>query len=205
VFASPWAWSNAIHQFWGRVKGSPRLPFLLPYHRRNLDAIFFQSEHAPNRESRLVLSYRKDEFGMPRLEPRVAFSRIDTETVVQFFSILDHSLRELDLGRVEYAEPELRAYLGHLMRNYCSHAHHVGTTRMAADPRDGVVDADCRVHGIHNLYIAGSSVFATSGHANPTLTLLALTLRLADCLLAAHRKGNQPARVGAAFHDQSVS
>jgi len=58
--------------------------------------------------------------------------------------------------------------------------HHMGTTRMADDPRLGVVDAQCRVHGVANLYIAGSSVFPTCGFANPTLTIVALALRLAD-------------------------
>jgi choline dehydrogenase-like flavoprotein len=60
--------------------------------------------------------------------------------------------------------------------------HHMGTTRMHADPRQGVVDPDGRVHGVANLHIAGSSVFPTSGIANPTLTLLALALRLSDHL-----------------------
>jgi choline dehydrogenase-like flavoprotein len=58
--------------------------------------------------------------------------------------------------------------------------HHMGTTRMADDSRQGVVDRNCQVHGIGNFYIAGSSVFPTSGYANPTLTLVALALRLAD-------------------------
>ncbi|MBI2255268.1 MAG: GMC family oxidoreductase [Proteobacteria bacterium] len=58
--------------------------------------------------------------------------------------------------------------------------HHVGTTRMAIDPKQGVVDADARVHGLGNLYVAGSSVFPTGGPVNPTLTIVALTLRLAD-------------------------
>ena len=56
--------------------------------------------------------------------------------------------------------------------------HHMGTTRMAASPREGVVDADCRVHGTTNLFVAGSSVFPTTGNANPTLTIVALALRL---------------------------
>jgi choline dehydrogenase-like flavoprotein len=55
----------------------------------------------------------------------------------------------------------------------------MGTTRMSSDPTRGVVDADCRVHGYANLYIAGSSVFPTSGWANPTLTIIALAHRLA--------------------------
>jgi choline dehydrogenase-like flavoprotein len=62
--------------------------------------------------------------------------------------------------------------------------HHIGTTRMAEDPARGVVDAHCRVHGIENLYVAGSSVFPTAGTANPTLTLTALALRLADRIRA---------------------
>lgn len=60
--------------------------------------------------------------------------------------------------------------------------HHMGTTRMHADPKRGVVDGDCRMHGIENLHVAGSSVFPTSGTANPTLTILALAFRLADRL-----------------------
>ncbi len=60
--------------------------------------------------------------------------------------------------------------------------HHLGTTRMSADPKSGVVDADSKVHGVANLYVAGSSVFPTYGSSNPTLNLVALTLRLADHL-----------------------
>jgi choline dehydrogenase-like flavoprotein len=56
----------------------------------------------------------------------------------------------------------------------------MGTTRMHADPSQGVVDANCRVHGIGNLYVAGSAVYPTAGSANPTLTLVALSLRLSD-------------------------
>jgi choline dehydrogenase-like flavoprotein len=60
--------------------------------------------------------------------------------------------------------------------------HHMGTTRMHDDPRQGVVDANCRVHDLANLYVAGSSVFPTGGVANPTLTNVALAIRLADHL-----------------------
>jgi choline dehydrogenase-like flavoprotein len=60
--------------------------------------------------------------------------------------------------------------------------HHMGTTRMSADPKQGVVDADCKVHGVANLYVAGSSVFPTYGASNPTMNLVALTLRLATHL-----------------------
>ena len=67
--------------------------------------------------------------------------------------------------------------------------HHMGTTRMHVNPKRGVVDSDGRVHGIANLYIAGSSVFPTSGHANPTFTIVVLALRLADHLKAEFSAG----------------
>jgi len=60
--------------------------------------------------------------------------------------------------------------------------HHMGSTRMSTNPREGVVDENCRVHGIPNLYVAGSAVFPTGGVANPTLTLVAMSLRLSDHL-----------------------
>jgi choline dehydrogenase-like flavoprotein len=58
--------------------------------------------------------------------------------------------------------------------------HIIGTTRMSNDPRLGVVNSDCQVHGVMGLYVAGASVFPTSGHANPTLMILSLAIRLAD-------------------------
>jgi choline dehydrogenase-like flavoprotein len=68
--------------------------------------------------------------------------------------------------------------------------HHMGTTRMHVDPKQGVVDPDCRVHGVGNLFIAGSSVFPTGGYANPTLTIVALAIRLADHLKSAFKAGS---------------
>jgi choline dehydrogenase-like flavoprotein len=65
---------------------------------------------------------------------------------------------------------------------YTDASHHMGTTRMSAHPDQGIVDTECRLHGIANLYLAGSSVFPSGGHANPTLTIVALALRLADHL-----------------------
>jgi choline dehydrogenase-like flavoprotein len=66
--------------------------------------------------------------------------------------------------------------------------HPMGTTRMSDDPATGVVDGNCRVHGVDGLFVAGGSVIPTSGHANPTLMMLALTLRLADHLLSGRRR-----------------
>ena len=91
--------------------------------------------------------------------------------------ILDAALHAAGIGRVQFMlGDEHPAAL--LEGNF----HHLGATRMHAEASKGVVDADCRVHGIRNLYVAGSSVFPTYGCSNPTLTVVALALRLADHL-----------------------
>ena len=82
-------------------------------------------------------------------------------------------------GTFHYDEEQLRAKLAEESVTFNSNAHHIGTTRMSDDPARGVVDRHCRVHTVDNLHVAGGSVFPTSSHANPTLTLVTLTLRLA--------------------------
>jgi choline dehydrogenase-like flavoprotein len=96
---------------------------------------------------------------------------------------LGAEVARLNLGRVRLADWLLDGSSA-LPSDVRGGFHHMGTTRMAADPKDGVVDADCRVHGIENLFVAGSSVFATGGCANPTLTIVALALRLSNHLKA---------------------
>jgi choline dehydrogenase-like flavoprotein len=100
--------------------------------------------------------------------------------------VVDTALRTAGIGRVEML-------LGdeHPAALFEGNFHHLGATRMHPDPNLGVVDADCRVHGLRNLYVAGSSVFPTYGCSNPTLTVVALALRLAD-----HLKQRLTARSG---------
>jgi choline dehydrogenase-like flavoprotein len=95
----------------------------------------------------------------------------------------------LDVGRIRLNELLLED-VERWSENLSWFGHHMGTTRMSETPRTGVVDADCRVHGMANLYIASSAVFPTSGFANPTLTILALSLRLADRLKS--QRGRNP-------------
>jgi choline dehydrogenase-like flavoprotein len=146
-----------------------------------------RAEQAPNPASRLVLSDERDAFGLPRVALDWRFSEIDKRSLSVMMSALDSELQRLSLGRAEpspwLAEEEIPWEIDPLISNHpIGGYHHMGTTRMAANPREGVVDADCRVHGLGNLYIAGSSVFPTGGWANPTLTILALALRLGDHL-----------------------
>lgn len=134
-------------------------------------------EQAPNRESRVVLGPDKDRLGCPRVVLHWRLGALDKRTAHRAHEILAEDLERSGIGRLASAigreiDPWPSALRGG--------RHHMGTTRMHADPRRGVVDADGRVHGIANVYVAGSSVFPTVGSANPTLTIVALALRLAD-------------------------
>jgi choline dehydrogenase-like flavoprotein len=159
-----------------------RLPFVLPPQKNNDFFLFYQTEHAPNPESRVVLHAERDPLGMPRLEARIAFGELDIETVLRTHRLMKRQFEKSGTGELLYDEEALRAKLADDIRHFNSSAHQIGTTRMSADPQDGVVDANCRVHGVDNFFVAGTSVFPTSGHANPTLMLVALALRLADHL-----------------------
>jgi choline dehydrogenase-like flavoprotein len=147
-----------------------------------------RAEQAPNPASRVLLSDERDAFGLPRIALDWRFLDVDKRSLQVLMGALDRELRRLSLGRAEasaWLEEGGTAWeVDPLISNHpVGGYHHMGTTRMAVSPRDGVVDPDCRVHGLGNLYIAGSSVFPTSGWANPTLTILALTLRLGDHLI----------------------
>jgi len=130
-------------------------------------------EQAPNPASRLTLTSDRDRFGMPKPCLNWRVGEPEQRSARRTLQVLDSVLRRKRLG--ELIDSEQAPEFGDA-------AHPMGTTRMSSDPRAGVVNADCRVHGIENLYMAGSSVFATGGYANPTLTIVALALRLADHL-----------------------
>jgi choline dehydrogenase-like flavoprotein len=160
-----------------------RLPTVLPPRKANHFPLFYQTEHAPLRESRVLLDHSSvDDFGMPRLEARIRFSEVDYRTIRTFVSLFKERMKESDLGTFHLSEAE-EEFLAHPERKrFNSNAHNIGTTRMAVTPETGVVDVNCKVHGVENLFVAGASVFPTSSHANPTLMLIALALRLADYL-----------------------
>lgn len=158
-----------------------RLPILLPRKTdlNNRFGLCYQTEHAPNADSRIVLHTERDALGVPRVEVRIAFSDLDVRTVVTTHALIKKQFRESGTGELIYNEKTLAGDVLDKLRSFDSAAHHAGTTRMSADQRNGVVDKNCRVHGTQNLFVAGSSVFPTSSHANPTLTIVTLALRLA--------------------------
>ena len=135
------------------------------------------SEQLPDPARRVQLGTRRDWLGVPisRVDWRVGELEARSQAVLAE-SIAEEFAR-LGLPRIHLADwVRQRDYL---RGDFADGCHPSGTTRMAEDPRHGVVDADCRVHGVHGLFVAGSSVFPTGGHANPTLMIVALAVRLA--------------------------
>jgi choline dehydrogenase-like flavoprotein len=135
-------------------------------------------EQTPNRDSRVTLDERsKDRFGHFRINVDWRLAAQDVKTIVALAEEIGKAIAEQNHGRFRIADEILA---GAPVPGF--HCHQMGTTRMSADPKFGVVDGNCRVHGAKNLYIAGSSVFPTGGGANPTTTVVALALRLGEHL-----------------------
>jgi choline dehydrogenase-like flavoprotein len=137
--------------------------------------LHFMAEQSPNPDSRITLSDRKDPFGqrMARLDWRT--TEEDWHSIVRTEQIIDRCLQSSGIGRVRgtLSDPSVHPQVS-------GQWHHLGTTRMHDDPKQGVVDATGRVHALGNLHLTGGSVFTTGGYANPTLTIVALAHRLAD-------------------------
>jgi choline dehydrogenase-like flavoprotein len=150
---------------WSRLRGKPR--------RFAAFELLLNLEQAPDPDNRVVLDTDCDRFGLPRPVLHWRWRARDQANLVRLRALVADELERHGLGRVEVDADGIPDPNAH---------HHMGTTRMHQDPRQGVVDAHGRVHGLSNLYVAGSSVFPTSGFANPTLTIVALSLRLADDL-----------------------
>jgi choline dehydrogenase-like flavoprotein len=148
-------------------------------------------EQEPNPESRVTLSTERDALDVPRAELHWQLSRLDRESIIRSIGLLGAELGKARIGRMQVgavARPVFVATsldpkdLADLDFGTGTGFHHMGTARMSADPARGVVDADCRVHSVANLYLGGSAVFPTSGSSPPTFTITALALRLADHL-----------------------
>ncbi len=147
-------------------------------------------EQAPDPDSRVTLGEGEDALGLPPLVVDWRISELDRHSVATFSRILAEEAGRIGLGRARL-EPWV-ADTDLPMPPHSNSAHHLGTTRMSADPATGVVDTDGRVHGIDNLYIAGSSIFPTGGSVHPTLNLVALTVRLAAHLHRRSEAGEYP-------------
>jgi choline dehydrogenase-like flavoprotein len=148
------------------------------------------AEQKPDRESRITLSNNLDRLGIPMAKAKWRIQDDERRTIIRLAHLVRHSF-----GQAGLPEPVLEPWVmdgrpedGVII----DMAHTMGTTRMSDNPQCGVVDRDCRVHNVDGLFIAGSSVFPTSGHANPTLMICTLAIRLADTIKSNLRR---PTRV----------
>jgi choline dehydrogenase-like flavoprotein len=136
-------------------------------------------EQVPNPDSRVTLSPQKDLLGLNKAALDWRLSEIDKLGIARAQTVIAAEVGRSGFGRMRIELPDEEAIL---LERATPGSHHMGTTRMDSNPREGVVDTNCRVHGLSNLFIAGSSVFPCCGYANPTLTIVALALRLGDHL-----------------------
>jgi choline dehydrogenase-like flavoprotein len=151
-------------------------------------ALYTQAEQSPNPDSRVMLDPdRRDALGVPRLRLEWRLSSLDKRSIIRSQEILADRLATTGVGRLDPTEafcddsPDWGGGLG-------GGHHHLGTARMATDPRRGVVDPHQRVHSVPDLYVGDSAVFPTGGFANPMLTTVALALRLGDHLAVTYRR-----------------
>lgn len=161
-----------------RFLAKPHQPGFLIKSAEGRYALHYHAEQTPLRDSRVTLSDHDDALGIPFLNIDLRFSDADARSVLRAHELLDQSLQNAGYGRLEYrVAPEAR--LASILQQARDGFHQIGTTRMGLKPDDSIVDTDCRTHGVENLYVCSSSVFASSGQANPTFAAAALALRLA--------------------------
>ena len=134
-------------------------------------------DQTPYKDSRISLYGEVDSLGVKKVKLSHRVNEDDFAKIANTFKAFAHQIGELDLGRFSYIDPR-----DAFMAQGGGASHHIGTTRMADDSSDGVVDSNCRVFGMSNLFICSSSIFPTPGHANPTYTIVAFAVRLAEFL-----------------------
>lgn len=179
VFGSLDAAGFAWHMLRDRKFAERKFPSIIIRSKANLYSLDFHAEQQPNPSSRVGLTADQDALGMPRVSVDWRYTPGDVDTVSRSIALLADDFRQGRIGTFEYdpstVEDEMTRYGAY-------GGHHIGTARMGTDPRSSVVNPDCRVHGVRNLFIAGAATFPTSSQANPTLTIIALALRLSDHL-----------------------
>jgi GMC oxidoreductase len=185
ILANPRLFATGLHRYLILRRNMPRKVESL-----KLSCIV---EQQPDPASRIMLAERVDRNGVPlsRIDWRV--NRQEQHTVRRAAELTADGLTRLGLQR-----PVLDGWVRNregFPPSYQDNAHPSGTTRMSAAPSSGVVDEHCQVHGIRGLYVAGSSVFPTCSHANPTQMIVALAVRLADTLKRQHRAAGLAAHI----------
>lgn len=148
-------------------------------HAETIDQFFcdVMIEQTPDPDNRLTLAADKDALGLHKFDLSYRITDSDKDSLWRGMRLVAQALGEAGVGRVRLQENSGERLWEEGLINYGD--HHMGTTRAAVSPRAGVVDGDLKVHGVNNLFVAGSSVFTTGAHVPPTLTIVALSARLA--------------------------
>lgn len=159
-------------------------PRAIPYvGLRALNGVYHldvNAEQVPNPDSRVVLGEARDRFGQRFARLDWKMTEQDVASIAASLRLIRDEIRASGVGDVVFDDADLE----NVVRRNATPigGHHIGLARMSADPATGVVDPDLRLHDIDNVHLASGAVLPTSSHANPTLTILALTIRLADHL-----------------------
>lgn len=161
--------------------GRPRKPGFLIRNSAGRYALHYHAEQAPNVESKVTLSNEHDANGSPRLTIDLRYAERDVDSVLRSHELLDQALRQAGVGELIYREPPERRRQS-VWNQATDGFHQVGGARMAADAGNGVVDTNCRLFEVSNVYLASTCIFPSSGQANPTFLGVALALRLAEHL-----------------------
>lgn len=142
--------------------------------------LFTRIEQAPNPDSRVTLDTEKDSLGMPRANLNWVLTPLEKRSIRKIYELIGQQVGIEGIGRVKLMD-YLQDENDNTWPSFTGGGwHHMGTTRMSDDPKNGVVDANCKVHSLANLFVAGASCYVTGAAPNPTLTLIALSLRLSD-------------------------
>jgi choline dehydrogenase-like flavoprotein len=169
----------SIHWLFYRILAARKFPSVAMPSASNTYTIHFDAEQSPNRESRVTLSDECDALGMPKLHVSWRHTAQDIESVARCYAVVKSELEAAGLAALEFDANDVDDLLADRVG---VGSHHIGTTRMSEHPRLGVVDKNCRLHSVDNLFVASPSVFPTTSFANPVLTTAALAIRLADHL-----------------------
>lgn len=164
-----------------RYIARPPMPGFFMRNAARRYGLSYHAEQFPLPDSRVTLSDAADRLGVPKLRIDYRFARADAEAVLRAHLRLADWISRNDLGTVEFRQP-VEETVDAILDIAAHGTHQIGTARMAASPADGIVDADLRCFGVDNLYVASSAVFPTSGQCNPTLSIAAFAVRLADHL-----------------------
>lgn len=189
---------DAIGVLWERIVAAAGKPSFIYKSRGGMYALRYHAEQEPDRQNRISLGDKRDERGVPCLQIDYRFSESDACSVVRAHEVVDRALRRRGKGQIVFRGPaEKRAEL--VLDQATDGYHQIGTTRMGSDRRKSVVNPDCRVHDVENLFVASSSVFPTSGQANPTLLATALAIRIADHIGISARSVSRNAQPGSSL------